>query len=239
MSHSSFRGSGRVCVKCDRFLQDPYLYCSLSCKVYFPTHIFHHFNSILLSGSLLFSPKFTSCSCMLLQVHHHLETANSIGNCELPEKPTSESLSEIEEDDHDQTTRDSVLNSPVSISGSASASAPGGGGGGVGAMRCKTVACSTVTTEFVKMKRSSLNSVPRGSCRLRCSPAADIALALNRRKGVPHRSPLNWMRRRNGKGTFSILLLFYCFLEFNVFGISDLLIIVPWIFNEQLNFHVK
>ncbi|XP_059441728.1 protein RGF1 INDUCIBLE TRANSCRIPTION FACTOR 1-like [Corylus avellana] len=148
MSHGSLRCSGRVCVKCDRFLQDPFLYCSLSCKV-----------------------------------HHQLETANSGGNCELPilpEKPRSKSLSEIEEDDHDhdQTTRDSVLDSN---SGSASARA----------MRDKTVACSTVTKEFAKMKRGSLNSVPRGSYRLRCSPESEIALALNRRKGVPHRSPLN------------------------------------------------
>jgi len=113
---------------------------------------------------------------MLLQVHHHLVTANGTGNCDLPilpEKPTSESLSEIEDDD-DQTT-------PASASGD----------GGISSLRHKTLACCTVKTEFVKMKRSSLNSVPRASYRPRCSPAADIALALNRRKGVPHRSPLN------------------------------------------------
>lgn len=170
-----------------------------------------YFSPFYLSGLLLFSPKFTSS--MLLQVHHQLETANSGGNCELPilpEKPRSKSLSEIEEDDHDQTTRDSVLDSN---SGSASKSA----------MRYKTVACSTVTNEFAKMKRGSLNSVPQGSYRLRCSPAAEIALALNRRKGVPHRSPLNWMRRKNGKGTCLVFCCFsYCFQEFNMFGIWDL-----------------
>ncbi|XP_077234380.1 protein RGF1 INDUCIBLE TRANSCRIPTION FACTOR 1-like isoform X2 [Tasmannia lanceolata] len=28
-----FRGSGNICTTCDRSLQDPYLFCSLSCKV--------------------------------------------------------------------------------------------------------------------------------------------------------------------------------------------------------------
>ncbi|XVF52655.1 hypothetical protein PTKIN_Ptkin05aG0036000 [Pterospermum kingtungense] len=28
-----FRGSGNLCIRCDRCLQDPFLFCSLSCKV--------------------------------------------------------------------------------------------------------------------------------------------------------------------------------------------------------------
>ncbi len=188
-----FRGSGNFCIACDRSLQDPYFFCSLSCKVNFnfPVKI-HNFDSIIPSGSCLFSPK---SSPYLLQVHQQLMTKNSSGNREflpiLPDKARIESLSVSENEEDGQMTPDSVLDSHVSLSGSRStASASGCVGGNVSVVSCKTLAC-TANLEFVKKKRSSLNSVPRVSCQPRYSPAAEIAVALNRRKSVPHRSPLN------------------------------------------------
>ncbi|GMY30069.1 protein RGF1 INDUCIBLE TRANSCRIPTION FACTOR 1-like [Fagus crenata] len=155
-----FRGSGNFCITCDRSLQDPYFFCSLSCKV-----------------------------------HQQLMTKNSSGNREflpiLPDKARIESLSVSENEEDGQMTPDSVLDSHVSLSGSRStASASGCVGGSVSVVSCKTLAC-TANLEFVKKKRSSLNSVPRVSCQPRYSPAAEIAVAFNRRKSVPHRSPLN------------------------------------------------
>ncbi|KAK7855591.1 hypothetical protein CFP56_027369, partial [Quercus suber] len=87
-----------------------------------------------------------------------------------------------------QTTPDSVLDSGVSLFGSRSTANASRCGGAVSS---KTLACTATTTEFVKKKRSSLNLVPRVSFQMKCSPTAEVAVALNRRKGVPHRSPMN------------------------------------------------
>ena len=128
----------------------------------------------------------------MLQVHHQLVTTNSSGNCEfvpmLPAKARSDRSLTVSENEEDfQMTPDSVLDSRVSLSGSRSTATASG----CGAVSSKTLACSATTTEFVKKKRSSLNLVPRVSFQMKCSPTAEVAVALNRRKGVPHRSPMN------------------------------------------------
>lgn len=119
-------------------------------------------------------------------------TTNSSGNCEflpiLPAKARSDRSLTVSENEDVQMTPDSVLDSRVSLSGSTSTATASGCGG---AVSFKTLACTATTTEFVKRKRSSLNLVPRVSFQMICSPTAEVAVTLNRRKGVPHRSPLN------------------------------------------------
>ncbi|WRX17407.1 PLATZ transcription factor - like 7 [Theobroma cacao] len=165
-----FRGSGNFCINCDRSLQDPFLFCSLSCKV-------NHFETTKHGGKKL------DQNSELLPSSY--KTRSDV------------SVREIEEDP--QMTPDSVLDSPVSprtwSGGSTNTTATSNGGS---AINCKSslIAC-TATTEFVKkkmkmkMKKSSCVLMPRVSCRSRCSQAAAAADSINRRKGVPRRSPLN------------------------------------------------
>ncbi|KAL6956689.1 hypothetical protein U1Q18_047193 [Sarracenia purpurea var. burkii] len=109
-------------------------------------------------------------------------TGRHFCNCEV-KGVRMESSSELE---GGQMTPISVLELPISVrtmSGSSSSS--------VGALNCNrtasTLAC-TATTEFVRKKRTV--SVCRTRYRPVCAPTAGTADAVNRRKGVPHRSPL-------------------------------------------------
>ncbi|XP_042504236.1 protein RGF1 INDUCIBLE TRANSCRIPTION FACTOR 1 [Macadamia integrifolia] len=146
-----FRGSGNVCTICDRSLQDPYLFCSLACKVR---------QLVRTEGGI----------------------SKYLYECEylpLPEGTKGESC----DLDDGQMTPDSVLESPVSLLTSSGSSASGGGVG------CKTLAC-TATTEFVKKKRSSISGPRTTPYRATCSRVSEITMSLNRRKSIPHRSPL-------------------------------------------------
>ncbi|KAF8413010.1 hypothetical protein HHK36_000983 [Tetracentron sinense] len=145
-----FRGSGNICSTCDRSLQDPYLFCSLACKV-------HHL--VRSEGGL--SKYLYECEFLRLQ------------------GGKGESFCEF---DDEQMTPDSVLESPNSLRTSSGSSAS------VGGMGCKNLAC-TATTEFVRKKRSSV-SVSRPTFRPICSPDSEMGVNMNRRKGIPHRSPL-------------------------------------------------
>ncbi|XP_034675860.1 uncharacterized protein LOC117906777 [Vitis riparia] len=147
-----FRGSGNLCYTCERSLQDPYLFCSLACKV-------HHTMNVKGSAT------------------KHLHNFEFLP---LPDRARGETFSEL---DDRQMTPESVLDSPVSLRTSSGSSSTGG------ALSCRALAC-TATTEFVKKKRSSV-SVPRSPFRPIFSPASDNAGGINRRKGVPHRSPLH------------------------------------------------
>ncbi|KAG7953360.1 hypothetical protein I3843_12G105900 [Carya illinoinensis] len=151
LSHP-IRGSGKFCITCDRRLQDPYSFCSVSCKV--------HHQQVVTNG----------------------ENCHEFAQIALPEyRARSECVSEIEE--HGQMTHDSALEEEARSTSASSSSSSGG----VSAASCKTVACR----ELVKKKRCNLKSVHQDSDRPRCSPSKEISVALNRRKGVPRRSPLN------------------------------------------------
>lgn len=105
-------------------------------------------------------------------------------------------VSELEDG---RMTPDSVLDSldfgRTSSSGSSASSGVGGSGGDSGghggAVSCRTLP-SFATTEYVKKKRSSIVTVPRVSFQSTWSLFRKAAAGdgTNRRKGVPHRSPL-------------------------------------------------
>ncbi|XWS61953.1 hypothetical protein CRYUN_Cryun07bG0168800 [Craigia yunnanensis] len=161
-----FRGSGNFCIKCDRSLQDPFLFCSLSCKV-------NHFETAKRGGKKL------DPTSELLPLFY--KTRTDVSFLELEEDP--------------QMTPDSVLDSPVSpgtwSGGSTNTTITSNGGS---AINCKSpLLVCTATTEFVKKKKKNKRScvlMPPVSCRSRCSQAA-AAESISRRKGVPQRSPLN------------------------------------------------
>ncbi|KAJ1416026.1 hypothetical protein SESBI_17545 [Sesbania bispinosa] len=139
----SLRGSGNLCIICHRCLQDPYIFCSVSCKV---------------------------------QQHLLIITKNTT---------IKECCSVLQEIDDSQITSDSVLDSPTStslctVSGSTSATISGS----VAESLKSTTNYSTA--ELRKKKRSSVEMVPR----IPYSPATELGAVVNRRKGVPHRSPL-------------------------------------------------
>ncbi|XVF51688.1 hypothetical protein PTKIN_Ptkin04bG0204600 [Pterospermum kingtungense] len=159
------RGSGNFCIKCDRTLQDPFLFCSLSCKV-------NHLETAKRGGKKL------DPTSELLPLLYKTRT-DDIGFLELEEGP--------------QMTPDSILDSTGTWSGGSTNTTVIRNGGG-NATNCKpsSLVC-TATTEFVKKKKKrSCVLIPRVSCRSRCSQAAAAAAeSISRRKGVPQRSPLN------------------------------------------------
>ncbi|XP_021901857.1 uncharacterized protein LOC110817567 [Carica papaya] len=137
-----FRGSGNFCIKCNRSLQHPFLFCSLSCKV----------------------QASTNCST---QYENGEMTPNSVLDSPVSRQTQSNSASASSASTTTTTTTISTAVCRFSLS----------------------LAC-TVTTEFIKRKRSVV-SLPRGSCRENWSAVADSGGFMRRRKGVPHRSPLN------------------------------------------------
>ncbi|RZB78065.1 hypothetical protein D0Y65_028830, partial [Glycine soja] len=137
----SHRGSSNICITCDRNLQDPYIFCSVSCKV--------HQHVLLITKSTSIKDTWNKHEFSVL----------------LDKERSSENHQEIEDS---QITTDSVLDShsPTStslctVSGSTS-----------------TNSGSVTENESLKKKRGSVDMVP------------EIWYTMvNRRKGVPHRSP--------------------------------------------------
>lgn len=166
------RGSGNVCTTCDRGLQDPYVYCSLSCKV------LTHFLSLthFIFPLFLISP--FSFLFFLFQLQHILSTdptriSDYIFNCEhltLPEPGL----------DDGQMTPESVLEPAGSLRTSSGSS----GAGGIG---CLTLGCTATTEVVVRKKRSNVSGF-----RPPFAPVSEISAGLlSRRKGTPQRSPLH------------------------------------------------
>ncbi|KAK9148059.1 hypothetical protein Scep_006816 [Stephania cephalantha] len=170
-----FRGSGNICTTCDRSLQDPYLFCSVACKIH---HLVRMENGL---NKFQFLPPLPKEGVL----DHHTDAF-------------------LEEDDFDeemdgQMTPDSILESRISLSGG------GGGGattssattssGAVSFKACALV--STATTEFVTRKKRSSVSACRATQQqvpyrpVTCSLSSDISGAgVSRRKSTPHRAPL-------------------------------------------------
>ncbi|KAL6004942.1 hypothetical protein ACLOJK_005500 [Asimina triloba] len=181
-----FRGSGNVCSICDRSLQDPYIFCSLACKV---SNLEFHISSFSLGSSSKFSVANSEPLIFLTRVSSSpLQSQSQVQHLVKRDGGLSKYLYECEflpfgdstcyELEDGQMTPDSILDSPVSFGVSSGSSSSDGG-------ECRTLAC-TATTEFVRKKRSNVSS------RAAHRPPAVAAAAqhMNRRKGTPNRSPL-------------------------------------------------
>ena len=200
----NFRGSGNFCSTCDRSLQDPYHFCSLSCKV-FPlvTPIFALsptlplffiliiyiiiitilFFSYLCNVCLLImfmfmfiSSIFFSRFCFCFkQINYLVRTTDSL--CGYLFECNYLPLLESGLDDGLMMTPDSVLEPS--------------GSGGYGGVDCRTTLACTATTEIVRKKRTG-GAAFRLPFRPACSPVSEISACLmNRRKGNPQRAPLH------------------------------------------------
>lgn len=112
------------------------------------------------------------------------EQRKLLRNCgflQIPNRAERKSYLELEVD---RITPESVLDPPVLLSGSTSIGTTSSGDGVSTGESCRTVVVT-------KKKRSNVNYGPRILNRqVRCSPAEDVAVAGNRRKGVPQRSHL-------------------------------------------------
>ncbi|XP_068467961.1 protein RGF1 INDUCIBLE TRANSCRIPTION FACTOR 1-like isoform X2 [Phaseolus vulgaris] len=133
----SHKGSTNLCITCDRNLQDPYIFCSLSCKV--------HQHLLLVTKSTTAKGTCNKYEFSVL----------------LDKERSSENTQQIEDS---QITTDSVLDSPT-VSGSTSSNGEGG--------------VAESVNESLKKKRVNVDTVPEIWYTM-----------INRRKGVPHRSPL-------------------------------------------------
>ncbi|KAK7307797.1 hypothetical protein VNO77_41176 [Canavalia gladiata] len=134
----TLKGSGNLCITCDRSLQHPYIFCSLSCKQV------HHLVLLTKSGTIK-------------------EYGNKYELCVVAEKErSSESRQEIE---NSQMTIDSISipDSPSSTS-----------------LCTMSGSTSTISWGVTESLKSPTNYT-----------ATTTGTVLNRRKGVPYRSPLH------------------------------------------------
>ncbi|XP_017644728.1 protein RGF1 INDUCIBLE TRANSCRIPTION FACTOR 1-like isoform X1 [Gossypium arboreum] len=156
-----FRGSGNFCTTCDRCLQHPYLFCSLSCKVSFLPHNHH------LPIPFFDSPHFL--------IHF---TYPQIDNLLRTEYGLSKFLYDCNYLPLPDVGLDDGLVTPEWVLEPSGSTKTSSGSDGYGEEAwCRALSC-TATTEIVRKKRSSL------TC-----PSVSGSL-MNRRKKPPHRAPL-------------------------------------------------
>ncbi|GAB4832756.1 Protein RGF1 INDUCIBLE TRANSCRIPTION FACTOR 1 [Ancistrocladus abbreviatus] len=146
-----FKGSGNYCTSCDRSLQEPYIHCSLGCKVDF-----------VLKYNKDLTPYLRVCKTLQLS----------------PDFLYPQDM--ITEDDEmmiSETPHSTIVDSDEPMSSSS------------GSSGC-TENMSIVSGDIVRKKRSGLYVCGRLSNKSAVSDHEDVATSMNRRKGIPQRSPL-------------------------------------------------
>lgn len=146
-----FKGSGNYCTSCDRSLQEPFIHCSLGCKVDF---VLKHYKDI--------SPFLRRCTILQLGPDFFI-----------PQDMT-------DYDTANETPHSTIVDNdePWDSSGSS----------GSENMMIMSTTNNFPCTEFVRKKRSELYVC--GRVTLNSYKNEDMATSMNRRKGIPHRSPL-------------------------------------------------
>ncbi|MQL70012.1 hypothetical protein Taro_002315, partial [Colocasia esculenta] len=142
-----FKGSGNICTSCDRSLQEPYIHCSLGCKVDF-----------VLRQKKDLSPYLRTCDSLSLNPDFAVPHEGR------------------DDDGNDNTTHSTVVDNdePMGSSDSENLSS-----------------AAPCTADFVRKKRSGLYVCARSAGgSLSNVNSAEITANVNRRKGIPHRSPM-------------------------------------------------
>ncbi|CAM0147340.1 unnamed protein product [Urochloa decumbens] len=155
-----FKGSGNVCLTCDRILQEPFHFCSLACKV----------DHVMMQGGDLSN---------ILQYYGGVGGGGGTADPDNLTFPRFENLrvdgSDLDDDtDGGQITPNSILEDPTQHYGNA-----GGGGGGSGDNGDSRAGGGARRGEAGKRKKGG-----------GFFPQIVLSLGGNRRKGAPHRSPL-------------------------------------------------
>ncbi|KAK8481345.1 hypothetical protein V6N11_049163 [Hibiscus sabdariffa] len=142
-----FKGAGNYCTSCDRSLQEPFIHCSLGCKV---EYVLKHYNDL--------SPFLRKCNTLTLGPDFLIP--QEIGDDEMTnETPRST----IVDGDDESIIRWSSGSDNTSM-----------------AYGCD---------QIVRKKRNGLCLCGRSAAKI--SDDQDMATSMiNRRKGIPHRSPL-------------------------------------------------
>ncbi|GKU99834.1 hypothetical protein SLEP1_g12620 [Rubroshorea leprosula] len=135
-----FKGAGNYCTSCDRSLQEPFIHCSLGCKVDF---VLKHYKDL--------SPYLKTCNTLTLS----------------PDFLIPQDMGD------DETPHSTILDSDEPMSWSSGSSG--------------SENMSVVCTEIVRKKRSGLYVCGRSDTKV---SEEGMATSMNRRKGIPHRSPL-------------------------------------------------
>ncbi|XP_043722944.1 protein RGF1 INDUCIBLE TRANSCRIPTION FACTOR 1-like [Telopea speciosissima] len=169
-----FKGSGNYCTSCDRSLQEPYIHCSLGCKVEF-----------VLKQMKDLSPYLRNCKTLQLSPDFLIPQDMSTGE----EEEEEEEMMMIT---NDETPNSTVVDSEEPMSSSSSGSLGCGG-------ESMSMSMRMVCSEFVRKKRSSggVYVCARLLANTTSSVSSDdqdmmmmATSMMSRRKGIPHRSPL-------------------------------------------------
>ncbi|MQL83756.1 hypothetical protein Taro_016244, partial [Colocasia esculenta] len=142
-----FKGSGNICTSCDRVLQEPYIHCSLGCKVDFVLRQKEDISAYLRT-------------CDSLQLNPDFVIPRHAGD-------------DVDANDTTQSTVVDGDDEPMTTAGSSDSE-----------NQLSSVLC---TAGVVRKKRSGFYACGRTA---RGVSNGDPETNVNRRKGIPHRSPL-------------------------------------------------
>nr|KAK4265298.1 hypothetical protein QN277_026367 [Acacia crassicarpa] len=158
-----FKGSGNYCTSCDRSLQEPFIHCSLSCKVDF---VLKHYKDL--------SPYLRTCNSLQLSPDFLM-----------PQDMTMMMAAAMESDE-DMVTNSTIVDGDEPMSSCNSAGSSGSDNNTVSAAAMAAASCS----EIVRKKRSAWKVCARLMAANNKVSDEDMATSFSRRKGIPHRSPL-------------------------------------------------